>query len=990
MNKAVDLSVNYKPTAWYPQLWYGNGAPYSTHVFLTGAGYSFATHKHYNAGTVSSPNYVAITAGTPMAQKFANWYSYYRTRDMIARAGILKAFSNPDLLGKFRLGYHSINTEVFNNASNPTINPAANLKGVRLFNETTRANFFDWIKRPHHNGGTPLKSALNAAGLYYMKDEPWRDDPALSTSPKSLSCRKSVAILMTDGYWNADSLTSTTVDGPGTATTFTTPPDKNGVSHTWNKHVFRDNYTGTLADVAWKYWVTDLQGSLTNNVNTSTRDPAFWQHMTTFSVGLGVRPDIITNTESPFTAIDTGPTSTTGTPNSRTTFAWPEGKYHQIDDLLHAAVNGHGGFYSAADPDAFSAAIKAILNSVVGGAASSGKLGTNEAPQGAAGASAARNFTSSFKSDTWSGDLSSVEVSVITETHRNAIAALPEWSAAARLPAPGARRIFTRSDGSGITFNWANLNTTQKAELAAGNADPHGENVLAFLRGSSAREVANGGAFRNRFRAPPSASTLGDSPHNTPHYHAATKTVYQGANDGMLHAFDADTGIERFAYIPSALFPKLADLSHTDYVHAYYVDGEAVVANFAAASSYMLVGALGRGGKGLYGLDVTTPASFGAGDVKWEFNTPATCAATDSDNVKDLGLILGKPIITKLSSSTQVAIVGNGYNSCSGKAALYFINTLSGAVEQKVVVNGGPDNGLSTPFAYDANNDGIPDAIYAGDLNGNLWRFEEVAGTWQASFGGSAVPMLVARNPLDQIQPITAAPFAVKNETDGKLWVFFGTGQYLQITDKKNQQVQSLYGLIDDGSATIIHTDLKQRHFTAAGTGSFSDGTPVTLRYADRATAGDMDSFRGWYIDFDLASDKGERIVAPVRVARGGSLFVLEAMSNVPTTDPCEKGGRSNWILIDPFTGGELAFPVIDTNGDGKVDSGDKRNGRVPGSAGLGFLAGLPPPPDDLCKPYSATVGGMGGESAATGRGPIPGCGSSGIKGRVSWRELIN
>ncbi|GHU22656.1 hypothetical protein FACS189488_03640 [Betaproteobacteria bacterium] len=362
-----------------------------------------------------------------------------------------------------------------------------------------------------------------------------------------------------------------------------------------------------------------------------------------------------------------------------------------------------------------------------------------------------------------------------------------------------------------------------------------------------------------------------------------------------------------------------------------------MVANSADGSHHMLVGALGRGGKGLYGLDVTNPTSFGIGNVKWEFNAPAICAATTPDDIKDLGLIFGIPITAKLSGvSNKVAIVGNGYNSCSGNAALYFIDAATGTVKQKVVVNGGPDNGLSTPFAYDANNDGIPDAIYAGDLNGNLWRFEaNSAGTWSARFGGSAVPMVVARNPDNQIQPITAAPFAVKNETDGKLWVFFGTGQYLQSADKENQQVQSLYALIDDGSATITHTNLKQRHFITAGAGTLSDDTSVTLRFADQATAGDMNSFRGWYIDLDLSTDVGERIVSPIRILRGGSAFILEAATFIPTNDPCDKGGRGNKISVNPFTGGELAFPYEDINGDGKIDSGDLVDGRVPGSIGL-------------------------------------------------------
>ncbi|GHT92769.1 type IV pilus biogenesis factor PilY1 [Betaproteobacteria bacterium] len=1011
--RRVDLSSNFKPTLWYGCYFDLILSPPPGPTYSIGGDYypDFVT-------TTGEPAYYRDASGgkhviTTAAEKqnFANWYSYYRTRNYTARAGVAFAFVTLD--SNIRVGWGGINQGIKMNYANGIISGYNKTtvdgksvygvkEGVRPFDDARKKKFMEWLyKDARPVGNTPLRHALDGAGQYYDRSGsgglgPWADDPAnpgtLDTEP-SAACRKSFTILMTDGYWNVGmdpaATTAATLDTDSAA--FTPPPKADGSAGSGpitSTLPFKDGYSNTLADVAWYYWARDLLPA-PNKVpsNATARDQAWWQHMTTFTIGLGVNP-AKANKTSAFNAITTG-----SAPN----FTWHDGKDYQIDDLLHAGVNGHGDFFSANNPQEFATSMQAIINAIGDSAGSSAKLGTNEVAQGASGASAARVFNSSFKTDKWSGDLASQVVSVITETNTNALGT-SEWNAAAKLPAPGARRIFTRSDGTGITFNWANLNTTQKAALSEGNADPHGEDVLAFLRGDKANEVKTGlgGSFRDRYRDQSSASTLGDSPHNTPHYHAATKTVYQGANDGMLHAFDAETGEERFAYIPSALFPRLPLLAHTDYGHAYYVDGEAVVADSAsaAASIHMLVGALGRGGKGLYGLDVTTPASFGVGNVKWEFNAPATCATTDSDDIKDLGLIFGIPITAKLSGSgNKVVIVGNGYNSCSGKAALYFIDAVTGAVEQKVVVDGGPDNGLSTPFAYDANNDGIPDAIYAGDLNGNLWRFEDVGGKWSARFGGAAVPMLVAKIGSAVPQPITAAPFAVKNETDGKVWVFFGTGQLLQSDDKENQEVQSLYALIDDGNATITRTDLKQRHFTTAAAGTLSDGTPVTLRYADQATAGDMDSFRGWYIDFNLgADDQGERIVSPVRVLKGGSAFILEAMSNIPTKNPCNKGGRSNMISINPFTGGELAFPYMDINGDGKVDSGDKKDGRVPGSIGFSFVAELPPPPPNLCQSDSAVFPGTGAETASTARGGghIPGCSSRGIKGRVSWRELIN
>ncbi|GHU22660.1 type IV pilus biogenesis factor PilY1 [Betaproteobacteria bacterium] len=1004
--KRVDLSSKFKQTEIYGCYF----ALIGPGIYWSYPDFSWATGEAAYYRDAGSVKHVITT--TTEKQNFANWYSYYRTRNYAARAGVASAFVT--LGSNIRVGWGSINQGAnyvngYVTSFSPTLVDGKSVhavkEGVRTFDDARKKKFLQWLykdARPLAN--TPLRHALDGAGQYYDRSGggglgPWADDPAHpGASELSAACRKSFTILMTDGYWNQGmnpaGTTAATVNTDGA--TFTPPLKADGSAGSGaitSTSPFKDSYSNTLADVAWYYWARDLLPGYTNNKvpsNSNARDQAWWQHMTTFTIGLGAIPTTA-NKISAFNAISTG---------SAPGFLWPstDANENKIDDLLHAGVNGHGDSFSAMDPQEFATSMQAIINAIGDSAGCSGKLGTNEATQGASGASAARVFNSSYQTDKWRGDLASRPVSVITETNLTPLGA-SEWSAAAKLPAPGARRIFTRSDSSGITFNWTSLNTAQKTALAEGNADPYGSDMLTFLRGDKAKEVANGGSFRNRYRDPSSASPLGDSPHNTPHYHAATKTVYQGANDGMLHAFDAETGVERFAYIPSALFPRLPLLAHTDYNHAFYVDGEAVVANSADGSHHMLVGALGRGGKGLYGLDVTNPTSFSTGDIKWEFNAPASCAAADPDDIKDLGLILGKPITAKLSGSgNKVVIVGNGYNSCSGKAALYFIDTVTGHVAQKVVVNGGPDNGLSTPFAYDANNDGIPDAIYAGDLNGNLWRFEaNSAGTWSARFGGSAVPMVVARNPDNQIQPITAAPFAVKNETDGKLWVFFGTGQFLQSTDKGTQQVQSLYGLIDDGGSTITHTDLKQRTIVSStNTGTLSDGNTGTVRFLEQAELNDMVAKRGWYVDFDLDTDKGERIISPVVAVKAGSAgIVLEAFGVVPTTDPCEPGGYSHWERFDAFSGGALTVAIIDTNGDGKVDGGDRRTITVGGKQyaefdisikGIATESTLGKGPD--C-PMTVTTCPEKGECESTLFAP-PGCGSRGIKGRVAWRELIN
>ncbi|GHU13899.1 hypothetical protein AGMMS50225_24710 [Betaproteobacteria bacterium] len=233
-------------------------------------------------------------------------------------------------------------------------------------------------------------------------------------------------------------------------------------------------------------------------------------------------------------------------------------------------------------------------------------------------------------------------------------------------------------------------------------------------------------------------------------------------------------------------------------------------------------------------------------------------------------------------------------------------------------------------------------------------------------------------------QPITAAPVAVKNDTSGDVWVFFGTGQFLQSIDKENIDVQSLYGLIDDDGAKIQRADLAQRAFvvTVGGQSVFAN-----------ATLGDMDSKRGWFIDFNNhPDDAGERIYSEATVAwMGAAGTVLGVISNVPTKDPCDQGGYHYYNYLNAFTGGNISVPFLDSNHDGEVNDGDL----VPDAAGALHT------PRRKEKGMSATslVLGCGKYvlPAQTSDGNLveegvdaKGCGGAGIKGRVSWRELIN
>jgi type IV pilus assembly protein PilY1 len=665
-------------------------------------------------------------------------------------------------------------------------------------------------------------------------------------------------------------------------------------------------------------------------------------------------------------------------------------------------------YFSVRNALALEKALTTALNAIQEGAdKSSGKIDTNN---DTFGSSETLVFIPTLHVTSnppdWSGDLVARVITPIDKNNPTGLGPV-RWHAAEKILAADKRRIFTRSNSSlqdipsqGVEFRWDKLNPDQQAALTFGNRF-NGSEVLNYVRGSASKEITNSGSFRDRYRAGGAASPLGDSPNNGPHYFKPTNTVYIGANDGMLHAFDATTGQELFAYIPSALIPKLPELATFNYSHAWYVDGEAAfgtVKDDASNVTHMLVGTLGRGGKGLFGLNVTDPANFSADNVAWEFNgiPGEQCGANpDRDN---LGLILGKPFIGTLNDGKTYALVGNGYNSCTGKAALYIIDIQTGQVVRRIDTPIEGNNGLSTPVGLDINGDGSIDLVWAGDLLGNLWRFDlrsDSPAGWDVRFGSSNTPMFTARTSKGEAQPITAPP-AVTLYSSGAgnaltPFVFFGTGRYLTLADKAGtgQIVQSWYGLIDDsdtGLNTITRNQLAGRKFVSAGTATLSNGKETVTRNVSLANANDMVNKRGWFIDFDFKGDEGERVVgAPliIKVQRG---TVVEIPSIIPNSDPCMAGGRSYRNSVSAFSGAAIDFPFTDLNGDGVVDDKDIFGGPggATGSIDLqnGMSGNMIQVGDHL---YSSGTGGeIDGQNL-----PPPDGGSSRYRGRVSWREII-
>jgi type IV pilus assembly protein PilY1 len=231
--------------------------------------------------------------------------------------------------------------------------------------------------------------------------------------------------------------------------------------------------------------------------------------------------------------------------------------------------------------------------------------------------------------------------------------------------------------------------------------------------------------------------------------------IYVGANDGMLHAFRADTGDansgkEIFAYVPAAVYDNLSKLTAPSYVHKPFVDGSLSAGDAYVGGTWktVLLGGLGGGGKAIFALDITNPTAMGVSQVMWEFEDAA-----------DLGYTVGQAQIALLNNGVWAAVFANGYNSTSDRAYLYLVNLQTGALIKKIPAGVGTSNGLSTHVLYDSNGDQTVDAVYAGDLQGNMWKFD-LTGSNVTAWGvaNAGVPLFTARNASNEVQPITSQP----------------------------------------------------------------------------------------------------------------------------------------------------------------------------------------------------------------------------------------
>ncbi len=941
----------------------------------------------------------ALTSCTRLEemQNYANWFTYYRHRLFAAIAVTSQAAA--DLKGDLsaiRLGFGRINyfdqgpdpwnpygarldgskfPEVDKDPGPKDPHPGAVVRGVRSFTDSQknddRQEFFDFLFLLNWVGSTPNREAIDSIGNYYLRSGefgPWSDNPGKGGGRKGdqqASCRRSFALLATDGEWtaipeipnvppaqpliekrNQDPVNAG--NGKNTAALATTGPQIQGAglykneTYTYDPaaepQFSNDNFgvTNTLTDVAMYWWDRDLRPDVPNSVQKrpNRTNDSFWQSITTYIVGYGlnasmntpqVRQDIKDGKPINWPLVDTTPTLTTGG--------------DRINDSFRAAMSTRGDFYSATDPDSMRASIKGVFRAIAEQAYSGTGL-TATSAQLTVGSTL---FRASFTTQKWSGKLEAFDaISMANAAENQQVEPAPLWLAG--FPQWDQRKIYTSiaSVGAGMTFdNFNNLAASQQAALGdqevmdylrgmqdgLENSKPIGfplktkgwrdRDVLLGTIVTSSPLYSKAPNFAYKF-SPAAGGGGGYAQHVVDNAANRRGAVYVGANAGMFHAFDGNPdpnqggGKELFAYVPRSVYPYLKELTKADYTHRFFVDGPVVEGEVFLNNKWktVVMGSTGAGPAGVFALDVSAPEQFDASKVLWDI-TPA--------EESDLGKVMGTGYIGSVkwgvNGGKWVALVPNGYDSANSRAVLLVIDMETGQTIRKIDTckkNSGVDfaaneqggrcdptarNGLANlSVVFDSNRNVV--GAYAGDYQGNLWRFDLSSGDkdkWKIATedpidpsGNTPAPLFTAVNKLNEPQPITAAPRASTHPLGGT-YVVFGTGKFFEYPDQTSTGVQSIYGLwVRSGDkapitmASLLELGLSETTVnnvttrTLTGTGGFSWKTK-----------------RGWFVDMVDASKTGvgERVVASPSIERG--VMTMASFQPTVTTDPCEGTGVS-------------------------------------------------------------------------------------------------
>jgi len=465
--------------------------------------------------------------------------------------------------------------------------------------------------------------------------------------------------------------------------------------------------------------------------------------------------------------------------------------------------------------------------------------------------------------------------------------------------------------------------------------------------------------------------------------------VYVGSNDGMIHGFRAgnyntdgtynttsNDGQDVLSYVPANIISNLPAYTDPEYSHNFYVNAIPASGDLFYNNSWhtWLVGGLGAGGKAIFALDVTDPTQFIENDVK---AANVVIGEWTDANLTELGNTYGTPIIRRLHNGQWAVIFGNGYNSANGKAGIYImtVDSANGSKTFRFLATGNgttaAPNGIANVVSADLDGDRIADYLYAGDLLGNVWRFDVTSSNpadWAVSkFNGTTgTPLFTAKDASNKAQPITTQMqvTAVPVGTSTRVLLMFATGRKIPFTTNSGDTyatgTQSVYGVWDwdmqgwsngmttassvaipasgvpyaflTGTQTIARTDLTTQTTTSVsgtvggqvlGYRTLSDNKVCWKGSIVCGTSASGNTKYGWKVDLPLT---GEQVIYNPVLADGA----LELNTTIPPSTgstSCTIPVPTGWTMaFNPLTGGTFANSYFPDGTNQSIIMGNQLN----------------------------------------------------------------
>lgn len=725
-------------------------------------------------------------------QNFANWFTYYRKRKLLLAGGM------GNVLNNLQASYTNMRVAMvkFSETFDLSTTDFVSTKGLTLYDFKSSDNALNgysaigklYSLETQAQYGTTTNSAVEYAGQRYVNDSAFGDE-------NTLRCSKNNNFVLTDGYANDYSLEQ----------------------RDWRGDVTIVSRNKTLYSRALSYYDQLDWWYKFNTANQSN----LGYTMNTYAVTLGAYGKLFDGS-TPVAPLSPEPAWNSSVPANNSPSA--------IDDLWRAASRTGGKMLAASDPSVLTNSITSILREMFVTTSHSNvpvseKYLTNNSTA----------IVTSFNTGDWTSDIKSHPVYNNASDVANIgkiNTSVTNWSAKELLDKRdiSTRRIVTYnadlSVKAGIPFTTDSLKNSKLIDTFNTSASKKdGEDVVSYLRGNRTKEGTNynsrGGVLGDIVNSSPLFVTGGLTAYSDLTYqqfaykqNSRKKMIYVGANDGMMHAFNADTGVEEWAYVPQMLHSKLNaanEYVRLNYQHKFYVDGPLTAWDVKFSDNQwhtLLVGGLRAGGKGYYALEITTPPGETdkeadiAKNVKWEFTHA------------NMGYSYGKPVIVNTKSYGWVVLLTSGYNNADGKAHLFVVNAETGALIKDISTAdfGFADGSTSDPLgmaqvsylpmsAPEVDTTGLVRYAYAGDLKGNVWKFDLSSNdkaNWKVSkfaeklsLDGTGRPITTAPaigfiNTKGSPNPINSDPLGGQLAVDTKdkrLMIYVGTGKFLHQDD---------------------------------------------------------------------------------------------------------------------------------------------------------------------------------------------------------------